>query len=133
MYNSNICELLSEAKRVLNISVTDSTRNEETGEWVKTVIMGIAVYKNRVFATRNGGKGNLILLSADHYLMDDLYHLCHLINYDVNYEELGEFRALELIGANGGSMITTVGLRSLFIHVDGKNPDHYFDKIQTTL
>lgn len=128
MYNGSICEMLSEAKKVWNFTAIDCVRDKETGEWKKNTILRISLYNMRVYATRNGGKGNLILLSDNRMIMDDLYHLCHLINYDVNYDELGEFRALELIGANGGSVITNVDKRSLFIHVDDKNPDHYFDK-----
>lgn len=128
MYSGNICRLLSEAKRVTHFSAIDSLYDEDKKEWTTTIIMNIVLYKYKVFATRNTDRSNLILLSTDDLIMDDLYHLCHLVNYDVNYEKFGAFCALELIGANGGSEITNVNCRSLFIHVDGKNPDHYFDK-----
>lgn len=128
MYNGSICEMLSEAEKARYFSVISCARNKQTGEWEKHIILQLSLYNLRVYATRNGGKGNLILLSDNRMLMDDLYHLCHLINYDVNYEELGDFRALELISSNGGSIVTSVDSNSLHIHVDDKNPDHYFDK-----
>lgn len=128
MYSSSIIQMLSEAEKVWNFSLIVCNHNKETGEWEKHIILRLSLYGQEVYATRNGGKGNLILLSNNHMMMDDLYHLCHLINYDVHYDEFGDFRALELIGANGGSIVTSVDSKSLFIHVDDKNPDHYFDK-----
>lgn len=126
MFTKEINDFLRNAKKVRNFSFVESIYDEETHKYTyDTVRLSMNFNALRVYAAKGSG-GNCILFSDDRLLMERLYHLCRLFNYDVHHEEYGRFGTLMLVGCDGSC--SAMGGAYLYARVNGTVPDHLFDK-----
>lgn len=112
---------LSSMTRVNSISlVYHPTYDKEiTFLRINTFDLGIFaipdIYDNKV--------GNCILISTNNARMEQLKGLLELANYDIFYDKFKAVSTINLIGSNGPSDMCS---HSLFVRVNGANPDKLF-------
>lgn len=125
MFTKEINDFLRNTKKVYSFSFVESNYNHENKSYDTKVHLHLNLTTLRVYAAKGSG-GNCILFSDDRVLMEQLFHLCRLFNYDVHYNEYGRFRTLMLVGCDGSC--SAMGNISMFARVNGAIPDHLFDK-----
>ena len=125
MFTKEINDFLRNTKKVRTFSFVESVYNATTRDYSYKEHLFMNFNALRVYAAQGSG-GNCILYSDDRLLIERLYHLCRLFNYDVYHEEYGRFGALMLIGCDGNC--SAMGGISLFARVNGERPDHLFDE-----
>lgn len=113
---------LSKCTQVWHISLIYK-EGEETKTYIDISTAGMGIYA--IPDIYNGKIGNCILISTNRAKMEQLAGLLQLANYDISFDEYPWVDTIELIGSNGTSPMHK---NTLFVRVDGKNPDHYFNK-----
>ena len=125
MFTKDINNFLRTSKRVRSISFVENIYNDETKEWTEKVHLFMDTVLSNIYAGQGSG-GNCILYSTDRVLIEQLYYLCRLFNYDVHHDEYGLYGTLMLIGCDGSCK--AMGGVSLFARVNGGKPDELFNK-----
>lgn len=124
MFTKEINDFLRNTKKVYSFSFIESNYNYETKSYDTKERLHMNFSALKVYAAKGSG-GNCILFSDDRLLMEQLYNLCRLFNYDVHHQVYGRFGTLMLIGCDGNCL--AMGNISLYARVNGEIPDHLFD------
>lgn len=119
MTNSDIYSFLRLSKSVYSISFVSYNGDKETTE------IRLTLYTERIHAFKDG-MGNTVVISSNFPLMEDIYHLCLLCNYDVDFNRCSDFGILHFIASNGPSKY--FGGKTLFARINNINPDKLFTK-----
>lgn len=111
---------LSLMTRVISISLVYHSNNEEkTFLHINTIGWHLRAFPELC----EGMVGNCILISDNKAKMEQLKGLLELANYDIFYDKFKAVSTINLIGSNGPSDMCS---HSLFVRVNGTNPDKLF-------
>lgn len=123
MFTHDINNFLKTSKKVFTFSFVENVYDEETKKWNSIPHLSLNLSASHVYAAKDSF-GNCSLYSDDKLLIERLYHLCRLFNYDADYNECGRYGTLMLVGCDGSCMV--MGGINLFARVNDCKPDDMF-------
>lgn len=122
MFNADVNNFLKTSKKVYTLSFVENVYNENTETWFTETHLKLELSTSHVYAAKDA-YGNCTIYSDDRILIQRLYSLCMLFNYDADYNECGKYGTLMLVGCDGPCI--PMGGISLYARVNGCKPDEF--------